>query len=693
MGTHTYDFIERYRAGNEFPKSINPDLMPEWDIDGGMSFRDAMQEIESYCDKIHEYMKKDRAMLEDRWKLCREYYNMDAKLKQDKERLASIFAHTEQVTDRELDLERSSLVHPIIFEAVQQQQARLVDQIFGSGPKYVEVLGRERNDVKAAEIYEEIANYQQEWQIPTEDIADDLVNGGLVEGTGLVARQWDFKRNCPDDECLNVLDYWFDPQGPYHHRDRWNVWRRYVTLGEMLMLRQSGFFDFDDKDMEGALSRTVDTRARDYTKGEPRVSPKRNMSMTPLDLQSNRHHELVVLDIFMQQEGVERWVYRANKLIVGIHENPVPKEEGIFRFPVAIYTPIRKKNAKYGDSAVYRMLDSQDIVNSISYMMMGNLARSALGLTFGDPQAYEGDDAPKPGIVNPMRDPKNSLFTIDFPDVSNNAIQAMSFVKHEVSDMISGMSEPVRGQQTSANQTASSVNQMLEQSNYRMKSMARRGKKFRREYDSIGLLLNQKFLAQTTAYRLNMEDGAWRPVDGNDLFGVAGKDLIPTGFPVEGSNAFFTQQALNEVAVVQQTGGDPAPFMRKYFELKYGGMMDVDNIYPQTGQVGQDPQQENELMAQGMPVKVDPSDDDFRHLFEHQNMILFMIQNQADPQIVNIMMQHFSQHQSRYAQMNPEGQGGGGGGGVGTSGLNTQMPSPDPKEDGEIEAQTNPEGE
>lgn len=685
--SYQYD-IRQYEMAGAMPEAFDPSLMPEWDIEGGMRFRDGVAEIEQYVDRIHQFLKDERSPYENRWKLCREYYDMDSKLKQDKQRLASIFANVEQESDQELDLTRAALVHPIIFEAVQQQQARITSQLFGSGPRYVEMLGRQSTDVQGAKIYEEVANFQQGWQIPTLDIADDLVNGALVEGTGIVCRQWDFDRNCPDDECVDLLDYWFDPQGAYHHKDRWNVWRRYPTLGELIMLRQQGFMYFTDEDMEGALDRKIDRRARDYTKGDPKVTPKRRMSRVPLDMQTNRWHEIVALDIFMQREGVERWVYRANKLVVAILPNPVPKEDGIYRYPAAIYSPIRKKGSKYGDSAVYRMLDSQDMVNSISYMMMSNLARSSLGLIFGDPNAYQGDDAPKPGIVNAMRDPKENLYSLPMVDASNDAIQAITYIKRDVSDMISGISDPARGQQTSANQTASSVNQLIEQSNYRMKAMSDRGRLFRRDYDSIGLLLNQKYLAPTSAYRITDEQGAWRPVSGNDLFGVAGKDIMPTGYPIEGSNAFFTQQVLNEVAVVAQTGGDPQHLMRKYFELKYGGFIDVNQIYQEIGTPGYDPRQENEMMAQGMPVKVGANDDDWGHMLEHMPMILMLQQQGADPQMLQGIIQHFMQHNSRYQQiMGDNSAQGNGEMGMGTSGLNMQLPGPDPKENGEIEAQ------
>jgi hypothetical protein len=687
MASYSYRYnIDSFIEQGQVPPAFTPELMPEWNHQEGMSFFDGMSEIEQYTESVHSYLDQERKPLEGRWKLCREYYDMDARLKQDKERLASIYAATEQVQDKELDLNRASLVHPIVYEAVQQQQSRLVGQLFGSGPRYIEMLGRQSNDIEGAKIYEEIANYQQEWQIPTLDIGDDVVNSGLVEGTGITCRQWDFQRNCPKDECINLLDYWFDPQGSYQHDDRWNVWRRYVTLGEMLTLRQQGQVYFTDEDMKSALMTTSDVRGRDYIKDKQIITTYKDDSNKPLEQQSSRWHEVISLDIFMQREGVERWVYRANKLIVAVTPNPVPSEDGIYRFPSAVYTPVRKKGSKYGDSVVYRMLDSQDMVNSLSYMMMSSMARTSLGMWFGDPRMYQGDDSPKPGVVNKMSDPKNNLIAIDMPDTSAAAIQAMTYVKREVADNISGVSEPTRGQQTSANQTASSVDMMLEQSSYRMRSMGERGKIYRKDYDSIGLLLNQRYLAPTTAFRITDQQGAWRPVEGADLHGVAGKDIMPTGFPIDGSNAQFTQQALNEVAVIQQTGGNPTEMMRKYLEIKYGGFIDVNEIYPELGKPGNDPRQENEMMAQGMPVMVDVNDDDLSHLMEHQPMILMMQQNGAPPQLVQGMMAHFQSHLSRYQQIQADNTPAGGGG-SGTSGLNTQMPGPDPKQPGEIEAQ------
>ena len=688
--TFKYDLREFVKDGQP-PVAFVPALMPEWRHQENMSFGDGMAEIQNYYEKVWSFLNGERARYEPRWKLCREYYSMDATGKIDSARLASIFAQYTNQGDAELNPERAAMVYPLIFEAVQEQQARLGSMVFGTGPssRYVEVLGRDENDVEGARAYEELASYQQEWQIPTQDISDDVVNRGLVEGTGLTVSIWDFETNCPQDSVPDLMDYWFDPQGEHYQKDRWNIWRRYPTLGELLFQREIGYLLFSDEDMKNAITgaegTTSNTTGRKRFYRGPKIRTRKDFSKEPLEQQVNRHHEVVPLDILMQRTGVERWVYVCNKLVVAVRENPIPKENidediELFKYPVSMFTPIRKTGEKYGDSAVYRMLDSQDMVNSISYLMMSNFAVSAQGMFFGDPNMYSGDSSPKPGVINNMEDPQNSLLKIDMPDVLGPSAAAIQFIRASVTDLISGVKDYSRGQQASANQTAWSVDTLQQQTQFRIKSMANRGRNFRRNYDALHLLLNQRYLAPTTVVRITSNDGTWRPIEGADLFGVAGKDLMPTGLPVAGSETMLMQQGMNLVPIIAQTGGDVKPLMRRMLEAQFGGSLNIDEIYPEIPEIGKCPIQENEFMANGATLNINPGDDDKRHIDEHWYFSILMEMQNQPMNIIQAIGTHLAMHQSRYYQMQAEsGQVGDGEQGSGPSGLNTQIPQPDPK--------------
>jgi hypothetical protein len=192
--------------------------------------------------------------------------------------------------------------------------------------------------------------------------------------------------------------------------------------------------------------------------------------------------------------------------------------------------------------------------------------------------------------------------------------------------------------------------------------------------------------------RISGTDCVWRGVSGQDLFGVAGKDLMPTGFPFSGSKTWWTQQGMNLVGMVNQTlgltgKGNPIPLMRKILET--AGWVATDQIYPREDMPGQDPQQENELFAQGQFVPLSPNDDDVRHIATHQPFVMWMETQglaMANPKVIQNAIIHLQNHFGRYQQTTMQMQQvPGQQAGQGAPGLNTQMPAPKPKTQTQVE--------
>lgn len=643
--TMRYD-ISAFQGG--LPPGFDPGSMPEWDFEGGMSFRDAVESILSYAKETHDWMGQKRSDLEAKWSLSRRYYNMGEELKQDSNRRASVFINDPSNPDKELNPERAAVVLPLTYEAVQQLQSRLFQRMFGTGPEYVEFKGRTSNDLPGAGVAEDVMNYQQSYLIPTTVVGNDWINYGLVEGFGVVSRMWDYTLNCPRDEVHPPQNVWIDPAYPYAQLGRWAIVRRYPTISDLMLMRQNGSCFFTDEDMMAALGRGPEEneqrkdfnpeRKRFKRKGAPHIYSDR--------------FQVVTLDVFMEREP-DRWIYVVNRsLVIAVLPSPLPRDEHRrSRFPISTLTPVRDPDSPYGDSITYRMCDSQDLCNAMIYMSNKNLARNALGLLFADPSISDHNQEVRAGDLHLVPEPSKNVFVAQLPDVTGVAINNVEYVRREIADKVSGMTDSTRGQAYGANQTATGTQTLINEANSRLEQMALIGQAAIQEYHTIGLLLNQAYLAPMDAIHIAENTGVWRPAQGSDLFGVAGRDIIPTGFPVSGSRSYWAQQGMNLAVAIQNLGGNPRPILKRVLDAMQ--IPEVDQIFPDEDQIGHSPIQENYRMVQGHMVQLDPNDDDLHHLNTHYQFAM-------NPDVQNALMRntqamlafrtHIAWHMSRYQQ-------------------------------------------
>jgi hypothetical protein len=263
--------------------------------------------------------------------------------------------------------------------------------------------------------------------------------------------------------------------------------------------------------------------------------------------------------------------------------------------------------------------------------------------------------------------------------------------------------------------TATATRDLMNEAATRISQSIDLGVHTMQEVYTAAILLNQRYLQDHQAVQVVGQGpnlAVWRPgantaeeprgANGADLGGVVGKDLVPSGYTGSGSKYQLTQEALNEAAVIMQTGGNPVPLVRRYIEIKYGRTIDVDEIYPQNG-VGNDPMQENQIIAQGGQIRRDPDDNDAWHMQVHSQAFRdpqFVAMSQQMPQIAMALQMHMQEHmgnlQQQAAMMASVPNGGGGvGGGSGVSGMNKENPRAKPKSDDDREAQMkteNPDG-
>lgn len=677
-----YDITE---LNGEPPPGFDFELIQEAEVlqDGTPEPFDRVgHKLLSHYKSVFRFMDTYRQNYETKWRLCRSYYNMAEAGKYDKDRLASIFEKrpsNDNTRPLEFDPERWGINMPIIFEAVQQLQSRLFSFMFGEGPEYVEIQGREKNDVPQAQVYEDIVNYQLGYLNKTTEVGMDWINTALVEGTGILVKTWDFQKNCPKDDVVDPLDYWMDPM--HGDMQRWNMWRRRITLGDLRRLRGMGMVWFSDDDMEKALSSSITDRWSDQ---ENIFRPVGRTE--PTDTEFGENYRMATVDILMETEPF-RWVYVVNEsLVISVQKNPIPPDEnGCYRMPGVLYTPRRMTGSAYGDSIAGRMLDVQDLANSIMYLTNKNFAANALGLTIMSPEVESESDTIEAGVPLIHRDPRNAVHKIEMPSVTPEAINFIEYLKTAVADNTSGVTPSLRGLSQGANQTATGTQTLVSEAEARLDQSQKNGLSSMREYHTLHLLLNQTYLAPESAFQITGQEGMIRPVEGADLFAVVGRDIMPTGFPASGTKTYWMQQGPAIAAFITQMGGNAQPVAEQVLRAVGLGAR-AEEVFPQAGKVGHDPRQENQLMVQGQPIPTDPQDDDIRHFVEHMTLLMdpnlqaYLSQQPGGSTILFQIEQHIAHHISRLEQsgfdVNQLMKGDGFGKGNGSSGLGLALPTP-----------------
>jgi hypothetical protein len=645
---------------------------------------------------LWECLNKQRSTLEIGWDQARDQYNMAEDLALDENRSKSVALREKRRPLSEMEPERASLVLPLCYEAERMMEANLYRVMRGYGDQYCEFAGREKNDRRGAEAAEEFLNYQFHYEMPTPHIVADFINFALVEGTGIIAQTWDPKLNQRVMEAVNPRLIWVESV-PYMERARVAAWRRYIPFGEIKRLVQMGSLVASPADLETA-GRSGDQSVPSYVDALPSIF-KAGTGQGQLD-----DYRLCTLDIIMESYP-KRWVYVLNKvLVVAVTPWLLPEDAALGmpagKLPFTLYSPNRQPGNIWGDSFIARMAPSQDMAASIFALLSANVQNNALGI----PVTNNPDLSGKPmrsGFWHYSPDPAG-VQMLQFPDMAGNLIQVVEYIRNKIIDQISGVTQTLRGQAGGANATATATRDLLNQASTRLSEMEDLGIFAMQDIFGKALLLNQKYLAPTEVMRVTGNDAVWRPgmdendtkpMSGQSLVGVVGKDFIPAGLPIQGGKHRAIFEALNDAAVVVQTGGNAQPLMKRYIKTKYGKLIDVDEMYPQNG-IGNDPMQENANIKMGMPVSLDPDDNDVWHAQVHQMMPQdqeFLLLCQQNPRLWMQANAHLAEHmarmQAKAAEMGGAMPGMGLGAGSGTSGSGKSTPQARPKSTGELQAQ------
>jgi len=683
----------------DLPPAFKEELIPELEDEG--TIQKALQAVYEDYDGTLEWLKRIRRVKENDWALSMEYYDMVAELAYDEERRKSV-----QLSDKfkdldEMEPERMALVLPFAYESVQLIGAHLYNTMRGRGPEYCEINGREKNDIEGAKRTEAFLNYQYSHEIPTSDVVSDYILDALKLGTGVKFHTWDTTRNRRREEILPRWNIWWDKASSMQDCKVVCV-RREVSVGELYKLRndpESPIW-FESKDIETALAKVVNHCKPRVHQNEQDKEPTERETHTK-ENRVNPKYQRVWLDIMMHTEP-NRWVYVVNEsLVVGVTTPEIPDIPELdieSRFPISIFSPIRKRGDIDGDSFVVRILDVQDMSNAALALLIENLKSASVGVGLTSDDSLAGTKI-RAGYWHQSMSPEKG--NIMYPAANTQQILGLiDWLTSRVTDRVTGTTPEFRGQARYSGMPATAIRDLLEQGTSRMSPMEDRALFAMQDGYSVAITLNRLYLQPHKYFRVVGEQavlpgrapqGDPRGINASDIIGASGKDLVPTGFP--GASSTIAQETLNEAAVIMQTGGNPRPLMREYVKVKYRGVINPDDVFPENG-IGNDPIQENENLLAGMPISRDPDDIDPHHIQIHmmlQQDARFVQAAQMNPVLMVAWQSHMQQHMQAMQQQGltmggaPMQQGMGSG--VGTSGLSTNMMGADPKMGGEIEAQ------
>jgi len=681
--------------------------MPELSAEGVEDWPGVLKMIHDSHKQTFKWLKDLRQPKEEEWAQAQAYYDNARELAEDGNRTKSV-NYTSQFDDpnAEMGVDRLNLLLPQVYEAVQFIGAHLYTRMRGNGPTFVEVIGREKNDIDDATRNEEFLNYQYSNEIPTIDVISDYIHNALVLGTGIRMQTWDAANNMRREEVLDNYDVWWD-EAKYQSDIKVVCVRREISVGDLYKMRdgEQSTVWFSDSDMTATAALRIDhfRRTDGYTSGNvPFNTIREKMSTKQAGVDGK--YQRVYLDIMMHTEPEPRWVLVVNEqLVIGVWQPQIfddPSRQIKHTFPITTFAPVRKTGEIHGDSFVSRMLGSQDMCNSLLELLTVNIKSAVLGIGITGDEELAGQEIVA-GQWHHSHRPEGTQ--ILHPAVNaTQLLEVIDWLTSRATDKISGLTPEVRGQAQFSGMPATAIRDLMQQGATRLSPIEDRALTSMQSSFKIALTLNKLYLQPHDFFRVVGEEGMplnasmgdgqqSRPIEAKDFTGTAGVDLVPTGFP--GSNTSATQEALNEAAVVQQMNGDGVPLMRLYFENKYKGRLDVNEIFPQNS-IGNDPFQENENIINGVPVSRDPDDNDARHYQVHLSMfedprVMQMIQQ--NPLLGMVAQTHVQAHiqfmMQNAALMAGSQPQAGGGGGSGASGINMNMPTATPKSDADRESQ------
>ncbi len=379
-----------------------------------------------------ENWKSARRPLEEKWRECWEAYLCDVR---------KLYAQPDEMT-----VDRSRIVRPVLYEAVEAIQANLLNAMFPSDERFFSVAGKTEADHRHANVIQEFLRNKLE-ELGFSEKFGTFLKQAIVTGNTVAAVPWrrearrrrvdqpvnlfgvtvrtekatveEILYNGPDFEVLDIFDFLVDPDEPDFEKAK--VIRR-VERG-LHQLRQNPVYS----NLEGLNSHTA--VENDSNKLARRSSF--GIEEGALTLSSSRKHKVALLEAWGDFRIGDR-VYENYVCVVAngervIRFEPNPYDHGMKPFVFTTFIPI--PNETYGIGAIEKSLGLQHAINTLT-----NQKLDVINISINNPFTYLVNDdvfdpdtvVTRPGALIPVKSHETlrpiqylNNFTVAFNEIAD----------------------------------------------------------------------------------------------------------------------------------------------------------------------------------------------------------------------------------------------------------------------------------
>lgn len=553
---------------------------------------------------------------------------------------------------------RSSIFVPKTQEAILNVAARSV----GSRTKAM-FAPREPSDLEKKNVWEQ--TYAYDWDHTGMDEISWLwfMEGGIY-GTNVLQMPWRKEKRTwteesplvelgslkvgkrlvkhseiafdgPDPELIDNFNFYPPPAAPYDiQKHAWDIIREVLTLEEFKS-RAAKTTVYGDrwKKVEGVAKPPEWPSPIAELESDSRVDPT-----------GTKYVEL----LHMIENG------KLTTIVAGEKEvPPLREQENLYRHGkkhLVAYRFIPDPRRFWGIGLCELLEDLQLELNAIRNQRMDNIT-----LTMNKVLAMREDLLVDPSeaysapgnIIRIKREAVSLSEAITVIDIGTVDPASFSEENRIIGDMegVSGVTSYIKGQDSSSlNDTATGITIVTEQGNVRINMHLTFFEKALAQHAEMDMQLNQQFMPDNKRIRITGKDGSfdWLTVSKNDIAGQF--DVIVQAGSTKPVNQQI--QVKEAVEIYNQFKGDSDVDQRKLKKivLEAYGRKDADDLLMQNKSIEDEALQaedENQQLAGGLMVPVDPSDDHDVHLGVHQDFLA--VETPQDP---TALQDHIAAHET-----------------------------------------------
>ncbi len=477
--------------------------------------KNQQQELASLVVQDFNAWKTSRVQLEERWRECWEAYLCDAK---------DFYAQPDEMTS-----DRSRVVRPVLYEAVEAIQANLLNAMFPSDERFFSVVGETESDHKNTQTIEAFLRKKLENLGFSEKYAMFLKQA-ILTGNTVAAVGWKQKKqkrrvsvpvelfgvtvglesqikeelvfNGPDFEVLDIFDFLVDPDEPDFEKAK--VIRRV------------------ERSLQDVMSNPVYSNKKglnpDSSEEEDSNKKGRRNSFgieeEILKTSNNRKNKVALLEVWGDFR-IGDALYQNYVCVVAngnriIRFEPNPYDHGMKPFIFTTLIPV--PNEVYGIGAIEKSLGLQHAINTLT-----NQKLDVINISINNPFTYLINDdvfdpdtvVTRPGALIPVKS-HDTLKPIQYLNNFTVAFNEISDLKSEIQEA-TGALKFFTGNDTPIgfNRTATEVNALVSGGTQKFNNFISHLENTSLEpFMNIIFENSKQFMNQAETLRVSLEDGS-----------------------------------------------------------------------------------------------------------------------------------------------------------------------------------------